>query len=169
MATVGRGMCSSAIRTDDIAMAFNLKHLLVVVLVIAVGLTGLLNPHRDFFQNLMGIVTIAILIYFAYSIWITKGATRAFCIGFVLWCALYFIDYTRNFLGIDLGIRDMLHPLYLWLNPDQTSGQGVYDNFAPSRFHYVGHCLFALLLGLIGGWVTVYFYRKRQRTLEPRS
>jgi hypothetical protein len=146
-------------------MAFSLKHLLVVVLVIAVGLAGLLNPNRDLFQNLMNVLTVAILIYFAYGIWTTTGENRAYCVGFVLWCGLYFISYTRKFFEIELGLSDLLNPLFLWLHPDVTSGRGSYDPMAASRFHYVGHCLFALLLGLIGGWITVYFYRKRQRML----
>jgi hypothetical protein len=144
-------------------MAFSIKQLLVVVLVAAVGLAGLLHPERDLFQNLMNVLTVAILIYFAYGIWTTTGEERAFCVGFFVWCALYFIDHARKFLGIHLGLPDALSLLYVQLNLEATSGQGTYDPMALSRFHDIGQCVFALLLGLIGGWVTVYFYRQREK------
>jgi hypothetical protein len=38
-----------------------------------------------------------------------------------------------------------------------------------NRFYEVGQCLFALLLGLVGGWVIVYVFRKRQRMLSNRN
>ena len=34
-----------------------------------------------------------------------------------------------------------------------------------TAYRSIGHSLFLLFFGLVGGWVTVYFYRKRQRML----
>jgi hypothetical protein len=36
-------------------------------------------------------------------------------------------------------------------------------------YEKTGHLLLSLLFGLVGGWVTVYFYRQRQRMLNQRS
>ena len=44
----------------------------------------------------------------------------------------------------------------------------AYSNWL-NRFDTIGQSLIALILGLVGGWVTVYFYRKRQRMRETMS
>jgi hypothetical protein len=36
-----------------------------------------------------------------------------------------------------------------------------------ARYHTVGHCLIGILLGMLGGWVTVFIYRRRKRMPAP--
>jgi nitrate reductase NapE component len=76
---------------------------------------------------------------------------------------MFIFDFTRKHLGLELGIDDLLKLI------GPANVQSSADPFERSReiirFLYIGRCLFALLLGLIGGWVTVYFYHKRQRML----
>ena len=38
-----------------------------------------------------------------------------------------------------------------------------------NRFDTIGQCLITLLFGLIGGCVTVYFYRKRKRMRDKNN
>jgi hypothetical protein len=41
--------------------------------------------------------------------------------------------------------------------------------FSWALYERIGHLLVSLVSGVIGSWVTVYFYRKRQRMLARRT
>jgi hypothetical protein len=57
-------------------MGFSVKHLLLAVLVVAVGVAALMNPHRELAANVVNLLIVAILIAFAYGIW-TRSASNA--------------------------------------------------------------------------------------------
>ena len=95
----------------------------------------------------------------AYGVWLSEGETRAFRVGFLGWVTLFWVlMFWRYDIGVDTLIgfaNDMLHPknpVGNWINP----------------YFQIGRCFLSLLFGLIGGWVTMYFYRKRQRMLKKR-
>ncbi len=156
-------------------MSFSLKHLLFVILVAAVGLAALTNADLPFVAEFVNLCTLAIIILMGYGAWISAGSQRAFRIGFVAWSIFYVV------LSVKLLGYQFAHVTYTLLNlgwrallPSRISsltGDAFMEAEADwiSRFMHVGQCLFALLFGLLGGWVTVYFYRKRQRMLAQRS
>lgn len=151
-------------------MSFSVKQLFVVVLVISAGLAALANADKPFVAAVMRLSILAVLVIVAYSIWTSEGEPRAFRIGFLSWGGLYFLLHVvLDVESLHFGTRSLLSPL-LKLQPDvfERDTQGVITGVHGSlydQFFRIGHCLFALLFGLIGGWVTVYFYRKRQQML----
>jgi hypothetical protein len=172
-------------------MSFSLKQLLFVVLIVCVGLAALMNADGRFVSECVSLATVAIIVFCAYSIWINSGEPRAFFVGFVCWSVLYSTLFCWRYdFRLDIGTDDALYLIAQALDrePRQT-GQtdrpaaepDLEDLFGPpavsplsqapsyERFSSIGHNLFALLFGLIGGWVTVYFYRKRQRKLAQRT
>jgi hypothetical protein len=161
-------------------MAFGIKQLLVCVAVVALGLVALLSD-APVLGRLFDLLTLGILIGMAYGAWLASGESRAFRVGFVCWALLYFVLFKKIF---DVGVADLVSRAYRELldrawrdggggglpqgmtlpEPAVFSERGIGQYMYPN-FHAVGHSLFLLLVGVIGGWVTVYFYRKRQRML----
>jgi hypothetical protein len=141
-------------------MALSLKHFLLLVLFAAFALAALLNSERTFMLEIVKLITFFTLALMAYAAWANTGESRAYCIGFVLWGGLYYALFVAiQTKRIDLGTDHLL----LWLGHylDQfTRGQIIW-----AVYEKTGHLLLSLLFGIIGGWVTVYFYRKRQRRL----
>jgi hypothetical protein len=123
-------------------------------------------------------LTLGILIGVAYGVWLAKGESRAFRVGFLCWAVVYFVLFKKIF---DVGLSDLISSAFVKLNiranfpynmegftfpeppvfGERGLGQYLYPNF-----HLTCHSLLMLLMGLVGGWVTVYFYRRRERTLR---
>jgi hypothetical protein len=152
-------------------MAFSLKHLMSVVLVAAVGIAALTNADVPFVAELGNLFTLAIIIITGYGVWNSEGSRRAFRMGFVGWgCAYYLATKTFQFKYM-LLTYPLLRIGWQLLQPSRISSlpPGI---FQEAQAEWIGHfeaggeCLFALLFGLIGGWVTVCFYRKRQHMLS---
>jgi hypothetical protein len=124
-------------------------------------------------------LTLGILIGMAYGAWMSTGESRAFRLGFLCWGVLYFLLFKKIF---DVGLSDLVSRAFRGLlnliwgesggvpqdwtlpEPPILSERGTVD-FEYSNFYITCHSLLLLLIGLIGGWVTVYFYRKRVRML----
>ena len=117
------------------------------------------------------------LIAMAYGIWLSSGERRAFRVGFLCWALLYFLLFKKSF---SVGITWLIKYAYRAVQPPPViafppgtgggfSGGGSFGGggiqFPYTNFTPVFHSMFLLLLGLVGGWVTVYFYRKRERML----
>jgi hypothetical protein len=154
-------------------MRFSIKHLLFCMAVVAFEL-GALTSDKPVLGKLIALVTLGILIAAAYGAWLSQGELRAFRVGFLCWAVLYFLLFNKAF---DVGVHDLIRLAYLAYRPPmivapggQSGGGGGFGGggFDPN-FYPVCHSLFLLLLGLIGGWVTVYFYRKRQKMLTERE
>jgi hypothetical protein len=160
-------------------MAFSIKQLLFSTAVVAFGLVAMLSEYRPLLGKLFDLLTLGILIAMAYGIWLSGGEHRAFRVGFLCWALLYFYLFKKTF---SVGISELIAYAYRVVRPPivispafgggGTGGGGFggggmhfpYGNFTP-----VFHSMFLLLLGLVGGWVTVYFYRKRASELARRS
>jgi hypothetical protein len=172
-------------------MAFSIKQLLFVMLIVCVGLAALMNANVRFVSEFVCLLTLAIIVFAAYSIWISSGEPRAFFIGFVCWSVFYgtVFNWMADF-RIEIGTHEALDVVAQAIDARHKSRRyepaaepAVDDLFGPpadlfgpsalgglsyDRFFSIGHNLFALLFGLMGGWVTVYFHRKRQRMLAQR-
>ena len=155
-----------------------------MVLIVCVGLAALMNADGRFASECISLLTLAIIVFCAYSIWINCDEPRAFFVGFVCWSVIYGTVFCwRSDFRLNIGTDEVLYlaAKAIAQEPRQTdrpaAESGLEDLFGPpplqpdsyERFSSIGHNLFAILFGLIGGWVTVYFYRKRQRVLRRHS
>ena len=142
-------------------MALSLKHFLLLILFAGFALAALMNSEQTFMLEIVKLVTFGTLVLMSYGAWACAGARRAYCAGFVLWGGIYYALFVA--IGterIDLGTNILL----LWLGQlldRMTQGRIIW-----AVYEKTGHLLLSLLFGIIGGWVTVYFYRQRQRTLS---
>jgi hypothetical protein len=127
-------------------------------------------------------LTLGILIGMAYAAWLSSGESQAFRLGFLCWGALYFLLFKKIF---DVGLSGLMSRAYRGLlnlvwgasggvpqnwdlpEPLVYSERGVVD-FSYPNFYVTGHSLLLLLIGVVGGWLTAYFYRKRQHMLAKR-
>jgi hypothetical protein len=168
-------------------MAFSVKQLLFSMAVVAFGVAALVNADKPFVFQLFDLLTLAILIAIAYGAWIHQGAQRAYRIGFLCWAALYYW-FVKG--GFDVGAGEVIDYAARVFGPERPSAgygyggysvqsDGLFDEPPPSRtgygsygwytgFRSIGHSMLLLFFGLVGGWVTVYFYRKRARMLANR-
>jgi hypothetical protein len=163
-------------------MAFSIKQLLFSMAVVAFGLVALFSEDKPLLGRLFDLLTLGILIGMAYAAWLSTGESRAFRLGFLCWGALYFLLFKKIF---DVGLADLMSRAFRGLlnlvwgasggaqnmtlpEPVVFSERGVMD-FPYPNFFVTCHSLLLLLIGVVGGWVTIYFYRKRQRMLSRRS
>ncbi|HEX2475900.1 MAG TPA: hypothetical protein VHK01_14210 [Lacipirellulaceae bacterium] len=169
-------------------MAFSVKQLLFSMAVVAFGVAALVNADKPFVFQLFDLLTLAILIAIAYGAWINQGAQRAYRIGFLCWAALYYWFFKE---GFNIGAGDLIDYAARVFGPERPSGgygrdrgYGGYSGYgmqsgdlfdwqaAPGNYHWyigfrsIGHSLLVLFFGLVGGWLTVYFYRKRERRMR---
>src|SRR3954463_4473010 len=161
-------------------MSFSIKQLLLCMAVMAIGLMALANAGKPFVKELIDLLTLCTLIWMAYFAWISDGPRRAFRLGFVSWGVLYYwlfkhafdIGTTRLLVLLSAAFRNLDQRVSNPNNP--ASGISAPDLFGPPQiasptaeweesYYSIGNALFLLLFALIGGWITLYFYRKRQR------
>jgi hypothetical protein len=136
-------------------MAFSLKQFLLLVLFCGFALAALMNSEQSFMIELVKLVTFGALVLMAYAAWANTGERRAYCIGFVLWGGIYyFLFVVLRTSRLDLGTDTFI----LWLGHRLESGRVIW-----AVYEKTGHLLFSLLFGIIGAWVTVFFYRHRSR------
>jgi hypothetical protein len=157
-------------------MAFSLKHLLFAMLIVAVGLAALMNADRHLVAEFFNLLTLAVIINSGYCIWISRGEDRAFHCGFTGWAGVYFLASRWFRITVLSGTHEIIDVISRTFWPPRIPLVGLHDTPRLSTqaawingFHSIGHCLFALVLGLIGGWVTVHFYRKRRQMLTQRT
>jgi hypothetical protein len=137
-------------------MAISIKQFLLLILFIAFALAALLNSERTFMVEMVKLTTLGALILIAYTAWVSTGERRAYCVGFVLWCGIYYLLFVvLRTHRIDVGTETFI----LWLGPKLNRGKIMW-----AVFERTGHLLFSLLFGFIGAWVTVYFYRRRLKS-----
>jgi hypothetical protein len=145
-------------------MAFSVKQFLLLILFVGFALAALLNSERTFMLEFVKLVTFLALVFMAYGAWAYAGDTRAYCSGFVLWGGFYYLMFvviqSRRW---DFGVENLL----LWLGQlldRMTSGQIIW-----AVYEKTGQLLLSILFGIIGGWVTVHFYRQRRKRLAHRG
>ena len=144
-------------------MAISVKQLLVSILFVGFAIAAILNHQRPYMLECVKLTVFGTLVVMAYGVWATVGEARAFCAGFLLWGGLYYLLFVviqtdRVDLGTDMLLTrvgsqlDLASPRFTWALYEKT-----------------GHLLISLVSGVIGSWVTVYFYRKRQWMLANRT
>jgi hypothetical protein len=142
-------------------MALSLKHFLLLILFAGFALAALTHSERAYMLEIVKFVTFGTLVVMAYGIWAYAGEERAYRVGFVLWGGAYYLLYVIiQSRPVDLGTDRLITWLFWKLEP----GRSIWAVFEKSS-----HLLFSLLFGIAGGWVTVYFYRKRRRALRRNN
>lgn len=142
-------------------MALSLKQFLLLILFAAFALAALTHSERAFMLEIVKFVSFATLVVMAYGTWAYTGVHRAYCAGFVLWGGLYYLLYVIiESRPIDVGTDGLIN----WLGWKLEQGRVIW-----AVFEKTGHLLLSLLFGIIGGWITVSFYRKRQQMLAKTT
>ena len=161
-------------------IAFSIKGLLAAVTMIAVGLVALLNAS-PMWDSIIVTLTLFLLLTALLSLACRPGPRRAFWIGFAIfgWGYLTLVD--SPIVARDLTVRsilptnvalDMLHMALARIfdpssvermPPDVRALRGPPRQAfvrLPNRpsFHRIGHCLWAWLLAVIGGFMARHFY-----------
>jgi len=137
-------------------MSISVKQFLLLILFAGFALAALMNSERTFMVELVKLVTFGTLVLMAYGAWANVGERRAYCAGFVLWGGIYYALFVViRTHRIDLGTETFL----LWLGPKLDQGRIMW-----AVFEKTGHLLLSLFFGILGAWVTVYFYRKRRQS-----
>jgi hypothetical protein len=133
------------------------------------------SEYRPLLGKLFDLLTLGILIAMAYGVWLSSGERRAFRVGFLCWALLYFYLFKKTF---GVGISELINYAFRAVQPPPVISPGnggggmtgSYFDVAGIQFPYgnftpVFHSMLLLLVGVIGGWVTVYFDRKREQKL----
>jgi hypothetical protein len=140
-------------------MAIGLKQFLLLILFAGFALAALMNSERPFMVELVKAITFGALVAMAYGVWAFNGERRAYCAGFLLWGGFYYVTHVvMQSRSIDLGTDTLI----LWLGQQLETGRIIW-----AVYEKVAHLLLSLVFGWIGGWVTVSFYRIRQRERQP--
>jgi hypothetical protein len=143
-------------------MAVSVKQLLVSILFVGFVIAAVLNHQRPYMLEFVKLAVFGTLVVMAYGAWASAGEDRAYCAGFLLWAGIYYLLFVVIQTDrIDLGTEMLLTRLGVQL--DRSS-----PRFAWALYERTGHLLISIVSGVIGSWVTVYFYRKRQRMLAAR-
>jgi hypothetical protein len=136
-------------------MAFSLKQFLLVILFVGFALAALMNSEQAFMVELVKLVTFLTLALMAYGIWSNVGQRRAYCAGFLLWGGIYYALFVvLRTEPIDIGTDTFI----LWLGHKLETGRIIW-----AVYEKTAHLLLSLLFGIIGAWITVFFYRQRSR------
>jgi hypothetical protein len=142
-------------------MSFSLKQFLLLILFLGFALAALMNSEETFMIELVKLVAFGALVLTAYAAWVSAGERRAYCIGFVLWAGIYYLLFVvLRTSRIDLGTETLI----LWLGNHLESGRVIW-----AVYEKTAHLLFSLLFGIIGAWITVFFYRQRVRMHGKRG
>ena len=144
-------------------MSFSIRHILIVVVYVSVGLVALNNAYPMSSRLVVQLLSLATLVLCTYEIWASEGETRVFRIGFVLWGRVYYLLFViiqtwRVNLGTSAIVEWFVRSLALYRDGDSHN-----------QIMGIVHPLAALVYGVVGGWVTIHFYRKRQRMIANRK
>jgi hypothetical protein len=166
-------------------IAFSIRGLLAAVTLIAVGLFALLNAS-PLWDSIIVSLTLLLLLTALLSLACRPGPRRAFWIGFAIFGWGYLILVDGPIVARDLTVRsnlptnvvlDMLHMgLARVIDPSSVDRMppNVRAQRSPSRqnivrlpnrpsFRHIGHCLWAWLLAVIGGFMARHFYLAQER------
>jgi hypothetical protein len=154
---------------------FSIKTLMAVIVVSAIGL-AVLRTANELSAGLMLLGAVAAVCVALMGAVILRGTDRASCAGFVFLGGIYLACAFAPWLSGEFqpipGTSQILEDLFSQIAPLTTGGNTPEEQSMAwiarqarlASFCQIGHCLFGLLAGLIGGTVAVWLYRRRLRT-----
>ena len=150
---------------------FSLKSLLGIVAVASLGLAGLTHPSRAF--NFI-VVSFALVIVGLFTLHAacSRAPSKSFSIGFAIAAWVYLL-LICNDLEYSLVTTWALEELYPLLNPELDTNMTHYGVFfvGPngfplltkfSNYLHIGHALWLLAIGYLGGLSACWFGREAQ-------
>lgn len=172
-------------------MRFSLRWLFVAILFIAVSVAALLNANELWRIGYRSGVMLAVLIAAAGALW-SSGKTRAFCGGYVLFALAFFTNlfgfqsdfitgnaftaiHKRSFEPISETVTGPFYPSQydgdVLTVTRQKNGTLLVSAIRPERTEFlgVGHAVSTVALGVIGGYVAVWFYSRHEASIERRQ
>ena len=154
---------------------FSIRTLMAFVLVSAVGLAALKNAS-DLWAGMMLLVALGSVGIALLGAFILRGKERYWCAGFAFFAggyvALAFAPWLSETFEVKMGTTYLLGELYSRVSPEMPGGNTIEQQQVSrlardaklEQFQRVGHSLFALLAGLLGGASATWFYARRKRT-----
>ncbi|MEX2142621.1 MAG: hypothetical protein WD894_25430 [Pirellulales bacterium] len=172
-------------------MSFSIKWLLCAVAFIAVSLAALLNANELWRIGCRSAVVLTVLIAIAGALW-SSGKSRAFYGGYVLFALAFYTnlfgDQSEFITGNALTaihqslfeptsetVTGSFHPVSY--NGDvltvihQKDSTLLVTAIRPKRLEFlgVGHAIFSVAWGVIGGYVAMGFYSRRESKMPFSS
>jgi hypothetical protein len=153
---------------------FSIRILMAVIVLAAVSLGALRNAN-DLWAGLMLLVAMAAVCFAVMGAVILRASERVWCAGFVflggLYLACVFAPWLSDKFQPIPGTTHILNELFSHISPQTMAGDTmeVINMYALARqahlanFQRVGHALFAVLAGLLGGTVAAWFYARQER------
>jgi hypothetical protein len=152
---------------------FSIRFLMAFVLVSAVGLAALRNAN-ELWEGTMLLLALAAVGMAILGAIFMRGRDRAWWIGFALFSGGYLLmtfapglsNEVRPKLGTTHLLDEVHHRLTPLVSQDSTREQWFvfreWERNLPA-LQSVGHSLFALVAGLVGGMIAVWFHGRRER------
>ena len=156
---------------------FSIRALMVLIVVAALGLVALRNA-RYWWTGLLPLMAAVALEVAILGAMFLRGRRRVWWVGAAVSVGAYLFLTLDPWLSSDLGTAYVLKYAYARLTPEENGPQYVDIRDIPvdsrlrpllpetvtfDAFERIGHAIFALLLGVLGGTVAVWFYARRER------
>ena len=147
-----------------------MRTLLVVFALVAAACAAIFYPNV-YWTTAFQTAALCMIMFAGVAAAVSRGSVRAYWIGFVIFSGIYFLAafsdlraQLRNEYTFRLTTTVILDRIDQWLNV-QRPGRGM--NFAFPNLEVtipIGHAVFALLVGLLGGAVADRLYRRQEPT-----
>jgi hypothetical protein len=150
-------------------MRYSTKSLFLTFTLVAAGCAAIFYPNEYLITGFFT-ATLAILMFALAAAAVGRGTVRAYWIGFVVFGGVYFLaafygdlqpNY-RNEYTYRLVTSELLTLVDGWLN-ELRAERGL--NFSFTALHVtlpIGHAVSTVLLGLLGGGVTEWLFRREK-------
>lgn len=158
---------------------FSIRTIMALIVVSAIGLAALGNASHLWAALMLlfalGCVGVALL-----GAAILRRKERYWWAGFVFFAGGYlvlaFAPWSSQTFGVRMGATYLREELYSRVSPEIPGGNTINQQqmFRFARavnldlFRRVGHSLFSLLSGLMGGTVALWFYARREQREASR-
>jgi hypothetical protein len=152
---------------------FSIRTLMSAIVVSAIGLAALRNAN-DLWAGMMFLVALTAVGVAVMGVVILRRREQFWCAGFALfgigYLLLAVLPWLREAFQPMLGTTYLLKELYSSITPVAPATSALAARAAITAreagfytFSRVGHSLFALLSGLLGGTVAAWFYTRREQ------
>lgn len=150
-------------------MRFSMKSLLVASALVAAGCAALFYPN-EYLTTGFSTATLGVILLALTAAVVSRGATRAYWAGFAIFGGVYFLaafygDLQPNYPNVytfRLITSDVLSSIDGWLNKLRPGRGASCDLTDLAVTMPIGHSVFTMILGLLGGAVAEWLYRRHE-------
>ncbi len=168
-------------------MQFSLKWLLAFTAFVAVSLVALINANGLWLNSFRTAVLASVLVATLGALW-SVGRSRAFCGGYAIVAVCFFTRFFGEQLASDFITHDALSAIHarafhftqedvrnlelvrqsdyfdiVGVPVSNADGSATILVVRPKRHYFleIGHSACSILVGIIGGYIAMWFYRRR--------